>query len=146
MPYVRVDLACDPGPAVRRRLLSELAVLFAEVTESPIERVRTQVVVLGPGGFAVGGVAISAVIDEAPFVTIALLQGRPAAQHRALIERTGPCVAAILRISVARVRVWIHEVPPALWGIGATPAAEQRAAELAGRAETVNGRGGAVAR
>ncbi|HWL45373.1 MAG TPA: tautomerase family protein [Ilumatobacter sp.] len=133
MPYVRVDLACDPGPDLRRRLLTDLAELFAEVTESPIERVRTQVVVLGPDAFAVGGVPIAAPADEAPFVTIALLQGRPATQHQALIERTGPCVAELLGVPLGRVRVWIHEVPPDLWGIGGASAAEQRAAEIAAR-------------
>lgn len=133
MPYVRVDLALEPGPERRRRLLVELAELFAEVTESPVERVRTQVAVLGDDGFAVGAEPIDDAAGESPFVTIALLAGRPAVQHRALIEGVTALVAEVLAVPLARVRVWIHEVPPELWGIGGVPAAEQRRGEITAR-------------
>ena len=132
MPYVRLDLASDPGPEVRRRLLGDLAELFAEITESPVERVRTLVAVLGPDAFAVGGSPVDGA-DEAPFVTIALLAGRPASQHTALIERTSSLLVDVLGVPVSRVRVWIHEVPPEQWGIGGVPAAVQRRAEIDAR-------------
>jgi 4-oxalocrotonate tautomerase family enzyme len=133
MPFVRIDVAEGLEAATKRSLLSRAAELFAEITESPIERVRTQVHELPPTDFAVGGVPIAESGEQAPFVTIVVLEGRPAEQHLALIERMSALVADVVGVSIQRVRVRVEEVPPTLWGIAGVPAATARQSEIASR-------------
>jgi 4-oxalocrotonate tautomerase family enzyme len=134
MPFVRVDVTSAVTADVRRRLLSATAALFAEITESPLDRVRSQVRVVDPDDFAVGGAPISESGVEAPFVSVDLLAGRPPEQHRALIERLSALVSDIVAVPIERVRMRITEVPPHDWGIGGVPAAELRQAEIDARA------------
>lgn len=134
MPFLRVDLAAPVDPDVKRRLLVETAGLFAEIIESDIDRVRTQVHELPGDDFAVGGVPISESGVQAPFITLDLFRGRPAAQHRALCERIPPLVADIVGCPVDRTRLRINEVFPEGWAVGGVQASELRRAEIERRA------------
>jgi 4-oxalocrotonate tautomerase family enzyme len=136
MPYLRIELAEGVSPETRRELLRRTAERFAEITESPIERVRTLVVELPRDAFAVGGVPIEDSGLQAPFVTIDVLAGRPPEQHRALIEQISPLVADIVGCPLDRVRTVVVEVPPDLWGIAGVPAAAARRAEIDARRTT----------
>ena len=136
MPFLRIDLAGPVDPAVKRRLLVEAAELFAEIIESDIERVRTQVHELPADDFAVGGIPISESGVQAPFVTLDLFRGRPASQHRALCERIPPLVAEIVGCPVERTRLRINEVFPEGWAIGGVQASELRKAEIETRTRT----------
>ena len=136
MPYLRIELAVGLSPDARHDLLQQSAELFAEITASPLDRVRTLLVEVPADAFAVGGVTIAESGVQAPFVTIRLLAGRPPEQHEALIARVSALVAEIVDVPVARVRVMIVEVPPALWGIGGVPAATQRRDEIEARRTT----------
>jgi 4-oxalocrotonate tautomerase family enzyme len=122
VPFLRVDLADPVDPERKRKLLVRTAELFAEVVGSPLERVRTQVVELPADGVAVGGVPVAESGQQAPFIWIELLAGRPADRHEALIERQTALVASILGIPPDHVRVRITEVPPRLWGSAGRPA------------------------
>jgi 4-oxalocrotonate tautomerase family enzyme len=133
MPYLRIEVAAGIAPETRRELLGRTAELFAEITESPLERVRTLVVELPRDAFAVGGVPIEDSGVQAPFVTVDVLAGRPPDQHRALIERISPLVADIVGCPLERVRTLVVEVPPELWGIAGVPAAAARRAEIDAR-------------
>ena len=134
MPFIRVDVADGVSPSVRHRLLRETAELFAEITESPLDRVRSQVHELPAGDFAVGGVTIAESGMQAPFISVDLLQGRPIEQHTAIIERMSALVAKIMDVPIERTRLRINEVAPHDWGIGGVPAAELRRREIEARA------------
>ena len=77
----------DPFSELKAVLLRRTAALFAEITESPVDRIRTQVHELPADSFAVGGIPIAESGVQAPFVTLDLLEGRPLTQHAALVER-----------------------------------------------------------
>jgi 4-oxalocrotonate tautomerase family enzyme len=134
MPFIRVDLATGVTPEVRDRLLRETAALFAEITGSPLDRVRSQVHELPADSFAVGGISIAESAVQAPFISVDLLQGRPIEQHTALIERMSALVAGIMDVPIERTRLRINEVAPHDWGIGGVPAAELRRREIETRA------------
>lgn len=133
MPFVRIDVAEGIPSETKRELLRRSAELFAEITESPIERVRSQVVELPGEAFAVGGIPLADAGVQAPFITVELLAGRPPEQHRALIEQVSALVADLVGAPIDRVRLRINEVPPELWGIAGVPAAEARKAEVEAR-------------
>jgi len=134
MPYLRVEVTGPIDPAVRRELLTRTAELFAEITESPIERIRTEVLELAHDAFAVGGIPIADSGELAPFIAVEVLAGRPLAQHTALIERVSPLVADILGARLDRTRLRITEIQPEDWGIAGVPAAAARRDEIEARA------------
>jgi 4-oxalocrotonate tautomerase len=136
MPYLRIELTVGLPPEARRDLLQRSAEVFAEITESPLDRVRTVLVEVPTDRFAVGGVPIGDSGVQAPFVTIHVLAGRPAEQHQALIERVSAVVAETVDVPIGRVRLLVVEVPPALWGIGGVPAATRRRDEIEARLTT----------
>jgi 4-oxalocrotonate tautomerase family enzyme len=136
MPFLRVDLAAPVAPEVKRELLRRTAELFAEIIESPVDRIRTQVHELPGDSFAVGGVALAESHQtQAPFITLDLFRGRPAEQRTALIERMSQLVADLVGAPVDRVRLRINEVEPGNWGIGGVPANELRKPEIDARSQ-----------
>ena len=130
MPFLRVDLAAPVQPELKSELLRRTAELFAEITESPIDRIRTQVHELPADSFAIGGVAIAESEVQAPFITLDLLEGRPIEQHTALIERMSALVADLVGVELERVRLRINVVPTTSWGIAGVPASELRKVEI----------------
>ena len=135
MPFLRVDLAAPVAPELRSELLRRTAELFADITESPIDRIRTQVHELPADSFAVGGVPIAESGVQAPFITLDLLEGRPLEQHTALIERMSALVADLVGVELERVRLRINIVPTTSWGIAGVPASELRKVEIDRRRE-----------
>jgi 4-oxalocrotonate tautomerase len=133
VPLLRVDLAAPVAPELKAVLLRRTAALFAEITESPVDRIRTQVHELPADSFAVGGIPIAESGVQAPFVTLDLLEGRPLTQHAALVERMSALVAELVGVPLERVRLRINEVNPADWGIGGVQASELRRAEIDSR-------------
>lgn len=59
-----------------------------------------------------------------PFAQIYLLEGRSAAQKKAVIEKVTQALTEALDAPVANVRVWIHDVPKENWGIAGLSAKE----------------------
>ena len=133
MPFLRVDLAAPVAPALKAALLRRTAELFAEITESPVDRIRTQVHALPADSFAVGGISIAQSGVQAPFVTLDLLEGRPLEQHAALVARMSALVAELVGVPLDRVRLRINEVKTTDWGIGGVQASELRRAEIESR-------------
>lgn len=134
MPFLRIDLAAPVDPDVKRRLLVETAQMFADIIESDINRVRTQVHELPGDDFAVGGIPMSESGVQAPFITLDLFRGRPASEHQALCERIPPLVAEIVGCPIERTRLRINEVFPEGWAIGGVQASELRKREIDARA------------
>ena len=133
MPFLRVDLAAPVAPELKAALLRRTAELFAEITESPVDRIRTQVHELPADSFAVGGIPIAESGVQAPFVTLDLLEGRPLEQHAALVARMSALVAELVGVPLDRVRLRINEVKTTDWGIGGVQASELRRAEIESR-------------
>jgi 4-oxalocrotonate tautomerase len=133
VPFLRVDLAAPVAPDVKAALLRRTADLFAEITDSPVDRIRTQVHELPADSFAVGGIPIAESGVQAPFVTLDLLEGRPLEQHAALVARISVLVAELVGVPLDRVRLRINEVKTTDWGIGGVQASELRRAEIASR-------------
>ena len=133
MPFLRVDLAAPVAPELKAALLRRTAELFAEITESPVDRIRTQVHELPADSFAVGGMPIAESGVQAPFVTLDLLEGRPLEQHAALVARMSALVAELVGVPLDRVRLRINEVKTTDWGIGGVQASELRRTEIESR-------------
>jgi 4-oxalocrotonate tautomerase family enzyme len=133
VPFLRVDLAAPVAPDLKAALLRRTAELFAEITESPVDRIRTQVHELQADSFAVGGLAIADSGVQAPFITLDLLEGRPLEQHAELVDRMSALVAELVGVPIERVRLRINEVKAIDWGIGGVPASELRRAEIESR-------------
>ncbi|WP_281275378.1 2-hydroxymuconate tautomerase [Azoarcus indigens] len=54
---------------------------------------------------------------DMPFAQIYLLEGRSEDEKRAVIEKVTQALVEAVDTPRERVRVWIHEVPKANWGI-----------------------------
>jgi len=59
-----------------------------------------------------------------PFAQIYLLEGRTDAQKKAVIEKVTQALHEAVDAPVENIRVWIHEVPKANWGIAGVTAAD----------------------
>ena len=52
-----------------------------------------------------------------PFAQIHMMEGRTEAQKRAVIEKVTAALVEAVGAPIENVRVWIHDVPKAQWGI-----------------------------
>jgi 4-oxalocrotonate tautomerase len=59
-----------------------------------------------------------------PFAQIYMLEGRTEAQKKAVIEKVTQALCEAVDAPKQNVRVWIHDVPKANWGIAGVPASE----------------------
>jgi 4-oxalocrotonate tautomerase len=59
-----------------------------------------------------------------PFAQIYLMEGRTDEQKKAVIEKVTKALQEAVDAPVQNIRVWIHEVPKANWGIAGVPASE----------------------
>jgi 4-oxalocrotonate tautomerase len=60
-----------------------------------------------------------------PFAQIYILEGRTEAQKRAVIEKVTQALVEAIGAPIENVRVWIHEVPKANWGIAGVSAKDR---------------------
>ncbi len=134
MPILRINLATDSCSDVQMRaLLKEGSALYAEVLESPIERVRVFVNRLDPAAMAVGGEIIADTGMQAPFFEVIILAGRAQAQKQRLMAAVTDLLSRVLEIERGPIRGVCWEVPPDNWCIAGTPASIQRAQEIQAR-------------
>ncbi|BAH53649.1 tautomerase family protein [Rhodococcus opacus] len=120
-------------PEQHRELLTAASCCYAEVLDSPIERVRAFVVRYHPDDVAVAGTLVGAGAPPAPDFTAIVLAGRPATQRQELAARFTDLIVDLLGAQRSLVRGQIVEVDPANWVIAGTAAATTRASEIAGR-------------
>lgn len=131
MPVAHFHLALGSvTPDQVRELLVQASVLYAEVLDSPIERIRIYLVPVDPELLAVGGVPVAAGAEPAPYFTAIVLAGRPAAQRTELLRRFTELLVEVLAVSREEVRGRIIEVQPENWGIGGASASTVRADEV----------------
>lgn len=120
----------------RRRLLTEASRCYAEVLDSPVERVRTFAVRYAPEDVATGDSLVADGGTPAPYFTAIVLAGRPVEQRQQLAARFTDLIVEILGVSRSLVRGQVVEVNPDNWYIAGTAASANRASEIAARAAT----------
>jgi phenylpyruvate tautomerase PptA (4-oxalocrotonate tautomerase family) len=132
VPIVEVHLVeGDHSPDAHARLLAALSARYAEVLDSPIDRVRAYVTVHPRARWATGGVTGGA---PAPYFTAIVLRGRPVEQRHRLLSGFTDLVVDVLGVERGRVRGRILQVDPDDWAIGGQPASVARRGEIAARA------------
>lgn len=131
MPIFEVHLVAGRhAPDRLAELLRALSVRYAEVLDSPIERVRGFVTPHDPEHWAAAGEPGV----EAPYFTAVVLQGRPVEQRQRLLADFTDVLVEVLDVERALVRGRVVEVHPDDWAIGGVPASAARAGEIAARA------------
>jgi len=124
----------DHSPAEHARLLELLSRRYAEVLESPLERVRAYVTVHAREHWATGGVtAANPDSEPAPYFTAIVLEGRSVEQRHRLLAEFTDLIVEVLDVTRSRVRGRIIQVPPDDWAIGGVPSSAARREEIAAR-------------
>lgn len=134
MPVLELHLVeGDHSPAEHAQLLERLSLRYAEVLDSPVERVRAVLTLHAREHWAVGGVTGGA---PAPYFTAVVLEGRPVEQRHRLLAELTDLLVEVLGVERSRVRGRVVQVPPDDWAIGGVPASGARRDEIAARAAT----------
>lgn len=115
---------------VGQRLTQKACTLFAEVLDSPVERIRSYLT-LYPSWAACTGQDAGA----SAFYQFFVLQDRPPEQVAALHKAFTELVAEELRVDNKSVRGACLRISPDDWGIAGLPASHARKTELKNRAE-----------
>lgn len=132
MPILEVHLVDGKHTAAQHtELLTTMSARYAEVLESPVERVRAHVTLHRPEHWATGGVPAAAA--SAPYFTAIVLEGRPAEQRRRLLGAFTDIIVDVLGVDRKDVRGRIIQVHPDDWAIGGVPASVARRSEIAAR-------------
>ncbi len=120
IPEGRID-----GPA-SERLLQRASETFADILESPVDRIRAYIKTLPGHHCASGGV----VPGTSPFFEFMVLEGRPLAQRQELMKQFSEILAEEAGIPLSQVRGMCRRVPAEEWCIAGKPASEARAAHV----------------
>lgn len=112
----------------------EATQIYAEVLDSPIDRIRIFINLHAPNLVAVGGKLISNGGELSPYFDFIVLQGRSLDQRREITERFTALLTNVLGVSKQSIRGRCCEVLPENWSIGGVLAAELRKAEIEARA------------
>jgi phenylpyruvate tautomerase PptA (4-oxalocrotonate tautomerase family) len=130
VPIVEVHLIEGSHTAAQHaELLAALSTRYAEVLDSPPERIRAYLTLHRPEHWFTGG----APGVVAPYFTALVLEGRPVEQRHRLLGAFTDILVDVLGVDRALVRGRITPVHPDDWGIGGVPAGEARRAEIAAR-------------
>lgn len=116
------------------RLLQGACSVYAEVLQSPVERVRAFAVRYAASDVATAGTVVADGGEPAPYFTAIVLAGRPESQRHELMVRFTDLLVQELGCARELVRGRIEQVDPPDWGIAGRPASGVRSAEIAGRA------------
>ncbi len=140
MPFAHVTLLAGRPPEQLHRLVAALSDCFAHVLDAPRERLRVWISEISPDGWGWRGQAFTLAFDqglpptaETPILQLSLLQGRPVAQHHALIAAMTDVLEQVLAVERSGIRVAISEINPDLFGIAGVPASVARKAEIEAR-------------
>lgn len=140
MPIVTYHLVAGRyDDAAVGELLTRSCELFAEVLDSPLERVRAFADEVRPQLSVVGGRLVSDGAPPAPFFEFILLEGRPVDQAQRLLRGFTDLVVECLGAERSLVRGGITYVRPDSWAIGGEPAAALRKTEIDARAAAFDG-------
>ncbi|WP_300016308.1 tautomerase family protein [Pseudonocardia sp.] len=131
MPILEVHLIEGSHTGEQHRaLLAALGTRYAEVLDSPPERIRAHLTLHRREHWVTGGVPGV----DAPYFTAIVLAGRPVEQRHRLLGALTDIIVDVLGVDRASVRGRIVPVDPDDWGIGGVPASAARRGEIAARA------------
>lgn len=116
-------------------LLRSSCILFAEVLDSPVERIRAFADEVSPTHAAIGGELVQASGATAPFFHFYLLAGRPQEHRHRLLAGFTDLLVEHLGVDRSTVRGCVIQVDPEDWAIAGVPAARARRDEVAARAQ-----------
>jgi 4-oxalocrotonate tautomerase family enzyme len=134
MPIMQVHLQTSAYSQEQvHHFLERASTVYAEVLDSPIERVRIFIHDYPAGYIAVGGKVSSDTGVLAPFFEAFMLEGRPISQQHAVLEHITDVLVECFHSERSLVRGVCTMVSPEHWGIAGKPAAAARAAELSAR-------------
>jgi phenylpyruvate tautomerase PptA (4-oxalocrotonate tautomerase family) len=132
MPIVEVHLVEGMHTAAQHaELLTVVSARYAEILDSPPERVRAYLTLHRPEHWVTGGRPGPG--PSAPYFTAIMLEGRPAEQRRRVLEAITDILVDLLGVERSLVRGRIIPVHSADWAIGGVPASVARRSEIAAR-------------
>ena len=133
MPVVEYRLVRDgySDEQIAALLLSSCE-LFAAELACPVDRVRAYAHMVEPSHACLGGHAATEV-EDAPFFSFYLLEGRSMEQRQSLLAGFTDLLVAHLGVDRARIRGTVEMVDPSHWAIAGKPASVVRQAEIAAR-------------
>lgn len=135
MPVVTFNLVeGQHSDSELRDLLVRASAAFAEITESPIARIRAFVDLRPASRVCVGGELVSEGGATAPMFVCWALEGRPVEQRHRLLAAFTDLLVEVLGVERSLVRGGILSVSPDNWGIAGIPASQVRTAEIQARA------------
>ncbi|MCH9829415.1 MAG: tautomerase family protein [Gammaproteobacteria bacterium] len=135
MPIVSFHLTEGRSqPEQQARLLTEASQLYAQVLQSPLERVRAYIHSFPETRVAVAGVLARDDAPDAPYFEFFVLDGRPFDQCSRLMGGFTDLLVRILGARRDLIRGCCRRIDPQDWSIGGVPASVLRAAEIDARA------------
>ncbi|WP_085318273.1 tautomerase family protein [Derxia lacustris] len=133
MPLIQFHLVeGEYSDAQLSTLLERGSAVYAEVLDSPVDRIRAFVTLHRPALWAVGGKA-DAAAHRSPYFSAVMMAERPPEQRRRALAAMTDLVVEVLAVERDRVRGSINLVQAQDWGIGGVPASVIRAAEVEAR-------------
>lgn len=139
MPFVRFHLVAGvyPDEAIAS-LLQEAShfyagLLYPDMAQPPVERVRAFVVETQPQHWATGGKLVSEGGASAPYFVCLALPGRPREQLDKMMAGFTEMICRHLGADISLVRGSLETVSPDDWWIAGQSARQVRAAEVAAR-------------
>lgn len=134
MPIVNYHLAADTYSNEQcQQLLEKSSQLYADVLESPLERVRAFINVYNTKMMAVSGQVIQDHQTAAPYFEFIVLSGRPTEQRQKLLIGFTNLIEEILGVERRLIRGCCQHVEPEDWCIGGITADMIRANEVKNR-------------
>ena len=116
-------------------MIEQATQIYAEVLDSPVDRIRVFVDLHAPNLIGVGGKLVSKGGKNAPFFEFIVMKGRSLEQRQAIAEQFTNILAVTLKVDKADIRGNCYTVEPENWSIAGSLASEIRKAEIEARAQ-----------
>ncbi|MFY0678813.1 MAG: tautomerase family protein [Neptuniibacter sp.] len=137
MPLVTYHLVEDQLTDYQsEQLLLKGAQLYADVLDSPVERVRGLINTYSAKRALVGGKVLFEGEQGAPYFEFIVLAGRPQEQIKRLMVGFTDLIVEVLGVDRSVIRGRCLRVEPDDWGIAGQFASELRAKEIQARADS----------
>ena len=135
MPIVKFHLVdrdiCDEQI---EQIVEQATAIYADVLDSPIDRIRVFIELHAPNLCGVGGKLVSRGGPNAPLFEFIVLKGRTVAQRQAIATRFTDMLVSVLNVNKSDVRGNCFTVEAENWCIAGELASEVRKAEIEARA------------
>ena len=136
MPIVKFHLADkDISDGQIESVIEQATQIYAEVLDSPVDRIRVFVDLHAPNLIGVGGKLVSKGGKNAPFFEFIVMKGRSLEQRQAIAEQFTNILAVTLKVDKADIRGNCYTVEPENSSIAGSLASEIRKAEIEARAQ-----------